>query len=276
MAVSPLLAQAQSAEFGFVLHYSETSDFVQTLTFGYDSRATYGKDALFGEEDFPAFGGPPGAGAVYFTYDDSVIAQQSTGTRIDILPKPQNDGALQYQFHLYGGTYPAHLVWDRTKIPSIVRSIQVTPASATNMVMLDMTKASSFDIDIMHNTMDIHDYSNWKDAVITIYYNMDPGQQGGVADAGQTTALLGTVTPYPNPIGVSGALLVNTNDMASLTVTGFDAAGRECFRAFKQVSAGSNSLDLKGLMNCAGAIMLHVEATSGSRHETRNVMVVKD
>ena len=275
----PLLAHGQSAtpEFGLVLHYSEASSYTRTLSFGYDPRATAGKDTAFGEEDFPNFGAPSGDPDLNFTYDDTVIAEQDAATYIDILHKPQQGSfALQYLFHLSAGTYPGHLAWDLSKIPPEVTGIVVTPLSATNFLLVDMKQQPSYDIEIVNNTMDPHDYSNWKNTVITIYYNMPTPFQSAVAGTAAVGGLLQAVNVYPNPLSPRSTMQIVAGEPSSVTITGYDAAGRECLRESKEVSTGVNAIDLQNLKPACGAIMLHIEATNGTLHETRNVMVVKD
>ncbi len=114
---------------------------------------------------------------------------------------------------------------------------------------------------------------------VTIFYNMQPHY---VPTASVNTApgsgdgLILSATAFPNPIHSSGSLDLILSATANVSVVGYDVTGREVLRMAKNEPAGENMVDLSGLANAHGAIMLRVDASSDAAYETKNVMLVKE
>ncbi len=276
LATLPRLSNGQTAtpEFELKLHYSDAGGGGNSdpKGFGYDPKATDGIDSQFGEMFYP---GAIGSGGYFMAFE--LNDSEDDYSEIDIMPKPSTDTfTLQYTFVLTAFMYPAVLSWDPSTIPSAIKSITITPAGASFLPMADMTKQSSVTIDDVDPT-DTNYYLNWLPATITIYYNLQSPFEGVAPSANPSDGLLLNLTTYPNPMSTSGVVSFSLSEPASISVSGYDAIGREVLRFTKNEPAGVNQIDLSGLAaNAHGAIMLRVEASSNAQYETKTVMLVKE
>jgi hypothetical protein len=265
--------QTLTPEFELKLKYSDAGGGGNSDSkgFGYDPAATGGIDSRFGEMLYP---GLVGSGGYFlaFPLNDS----EEDYSEINILRKPTTDTfTLQYTIYLSAFMYPAVLSWDRGQIPSGIKNIVITPSGAPFLKMVDMTQQSSVTIDDINPT-DTNYASNWETATITIYYNK-PSPFASVSSAVNMGAgLLSGLVTYPNPLRTTGTLSFSLAELASITVSGYDAIGREVFRMTKNEPAGDNLIDLSSLVNAHGAIMLRVDASSDAAFETKNVMLVRE
>ena len=237
LTVLPRLSNGQTATPGIrvKLHYKDASGGSNTdpKGFGYDPAATDGIDKQFGETYYPGIA--PGGTFLAFDLHDS----EGDYSEVDILPKPATDTfTLQYTVYLSANIYPAVLSWDPSEIPSAIKGIVITPASASFLPMVDMTKQSSVTLDDA-NPSDTNYYLNWEPAIITIYYNK-PSPFSSVAPAANVSSgLLSNLTTYPNPLSVSGVVSFSLSEPASIVVSGYDALGREVLRVTKTEPAGA-------------------------------------
>jgi hypothetical protein len=278
LASVSLRAQSLTPEWSLPLQYQETpAGVTATLVIGYDARATDAYDSSFGEVEMPPFSGP----------DNSLINQEYpadslswTATKINIMHKPSADSfAIQYKINVRPSDKTVgHLSWDASKLPPQIKGIQVTPWSYPSMFLVDMLKQSNFDVNVSISQTDPHSCGVWIPAVITVYYNMQPqfGGASGVAPSSTSTSLISLAEVYPNPLTTAGKLHLAMSDAAHLTIVGYDVAGRVCIRTSAEAIAGQNEIDLSTLAKSRGAIMLHIDATNASRHETRNIMVMSE
>ncbi len=265
-------AQTATPEFELQLHYSDVGHGGNSdkVAFGYDPSATVGIDPQFGEMLYP---GSPFAEGYFlaFALNDSTSGDY---TEIDILPKPVADSfVLQYPLYLSGYKYPATLSWDRSKIPSAIKGIWITPYYEWFFKMGDMV--SQNDMVITSSASDTNYYHNWQPAQLTIYYNRTPELLGVVQEA-PVTGLLSPLSTYPNPMRADGKLLFSVSQDANVTISAFDMLGHELFHLDRSVPAGNVLTDLCALANTHGAVLLRVDAESGSTHQSKSVMVVKE
>ncbi len=265
--------QAVQPEFELQLQYSTADGGGNTDAkgFGYDPAATVGIDPQFGEEFYPGVAFP---GDYFFAFN----LNDSAGdySEVDILPKPTTDTfTLQYSLYLSAYMYPATLSWNPSDIPPAIKGITITPFGAPFLKMVDMTKQASVTIDDVNPT-DTNYANNWEPAIITIYYNTPSPFDGVTLNPVAGEGLLSNLIAYPNPMSNSGAVAFMLSGPASVIVTGYDAVGREVLRVTKNEPAGETMLDLTGLTNARGAIMLRVDAASDAQHDTKSVMLVKE
>ncbi len=205
----PRLSNGQSAtpEFELKLHYSDPGGggISNPVGFGYDPAAkivtedSTDVDTEFGEFIAPLITpGGPGSFEELFELDPM------DGGYIDILPKPDsNSFILQYTFYLSPFQPPATLSWDRSQIPSAIKSITISPAGAPFLIMADMTKQDSVVIDDINPT-DTNYYTNWDPAIITLYYNSGPDAVSPTPNL--NTGFLSDLIAYPNPMTERGSL----------------------------------------------------------------------
>jgi hypothetical protein len=261
--------QSSAPEFELNLHYKDAggSAPASPVAFGYDPKAADTLQTKFGEQYYPG----PAPGGFYLAF---LLPGDSIASQIEVLRKPSIDSfILQYTIYLSANIYPAVLSWDRSLIPSAIKSIAISPPGAPFLLMADMTKQDSVVIDDLNPT-DTNYATNWEPATITLYYNTEPLSVSPTPDP--SAGLLSGLIAYPNPMRGSGDLSFSLSEPSSVIVTGYDAIGREVLRVVKSEPAGENILDLSGLANARGAIMLRVDASSGSAYETKNVMMVKE
>jgi len=266
-----LSAQPSRAEFHLDLHFRDTVsgsiDSVTGRAFGYDPQASDGYDAVFGEDaDYPG-GNFFGGNDFWFErpYPDSA-------TRVDIRHKPATDSfIITYSMGAAFEQYPGSIFWDPSQIPPIVKGIWISQYEATTP-LVDLK-----DTNIFTYTNPSAFASN---LVVTLFYNMQPRYISPAAVNGPLangTGLLVNASAFPNPMPAGGALQVTLSDAASLSIVGYDVAGRELLRLTRTGRAGENILDLsQSLSNIHGAIMLHIDAGNGTRNETKNVMLVRE
>jgi hypothetical protein len=266
-------AQQATPEFQLDLHYSDAGGGHPSgnapVAFGYDPSATdSGVDKQFGEAQIPLTS--PGGFELAFEIDPI------DGSLIDILQKPTADSfILQYTLYLSADLYPAVLSWDRSKIPTAIKGIWITPYGEPSFKMADMVTQDSVIIDAANPT-DTNYYLNWGPAVITLYYNTEPYFLGVSETAISGSGLLSALAAYPNPMSENSALSFNLSEPAYVSVTGCDAAGREVLRIAKYVSSGANLIDLSSLANARGAIFLRVDAESSTTSEVKTLVVMKE
>ena len=170
--------------------------------------------------------------------------------------------------------YPTTVTWDRSHIPSQIKGIVVTSPSDRGVELADLTKQDSVVLGTDPSAPNY--YQNWWPAIITIYYNVQPPQFLAVKTSDAHAPLLSGLGAYPNPMAAHGKLAFTLGEPAMVHVVAYDAAGRLVLSTEMNGSAGSNLLDLTGVGPEHGALLLHVDATSGSRAESKNVMVLKD
>lgn len=275
-------AQSVTPEFELRLHYSDPGGggMPNPVGFGYDPAAkivtenSTEVDTEFGEVIGPLTT-PGGLGS----FDEMFALDPVDGSYIDILPKPSSNAfILQYTFYLSPFQVPATLSWDRTKIPSAIKGIWITPASESFFKMGDMVTQDS--VIITSNVTDTNYYSNWGPVTFTLYYNTIPAFLG-VASSAVPNGLISGLSTYPNPMLENGTLSFSLSEQASVVVTGYDALGREVLHMTKNGPAGENQLDLSAassamLASARGAILLRVDASSGTRFDTKTVMLVKE
>jgi hypothetical protein len=267
----PRLSNGQNAtpEFELNLHYSDAGGSAPSspVAFGYDPQASDTLQLKFGEQYYPG----PAPGGFYLAF---LLPGDSIASQIEVLQKPSIDSfTLQYTIYLSANVYPAVLSWDRSSIPSAIKSITITPPGASFLLMADMTKQDSVVIDDLNPT-DTNYATNWEPATITLYYNTAPLSVSPTPVP--NTGLLSGLITYPNPMGESGDLSFSLTQAANIVLTGYDAIGREVLHMTKSASAGENILDLSGLATERGAILLRVDAASGFQYETKGVMLVKE
>ena len=262
--------QTRKPEFRLDLKYRDTSGLAapgDSIAFGYDRAATEGIDAIFGEQLFP--GGSPGGGlAVYFTLPDDTDYSE-----VDIMPKPPTDMfTIQYNFTLSAYQYPAYLSWDRSQIPKAVTAIVVTPQGYPGIKMADMTQQDSVEINITDPTSPNY-YSNWEPAIITLYYD---SRLSDVKPNDTPAGLIVNLGVYPNPMAQNGRFMFSLSEQANVHVIAYDAAARLVMNTEMNGLAGTNHIDLSGIGPEHGTLLLHIDAVSGSRHDSRNILVLKD
>ncbi len=263
-------SQTETPEFQLNLHYKDAGGGGGTspIGFGYDPGATDGLDPLFGEQWFPG----PSPGGYYVAFE---LPGDTISSLIDIMQMPKADSfIIQYKFYLSAFVYPAVLSWDRSLIPPAVKGIWITPYGAPFLKMVDMTAQDSVTIDITDPT-DTNYATNWEPAIITLYYNTTPHLLS-VSDGGGQTGLLSDLVTYPNPMRSSGTLEFTLSQQASVIINGYDALGREVLHLTKNGSAGENLMDLTGLAETQGAILLRIDASSDAAHVTKSVMLIRE
>ncbi len=239
--------------------------------FGYDPFASdvYNyQDSLFGEDSYY-----PGG----FGFGDDIFFTRPDGseTRVDIRPKPLSDSfAISFPLSLSFDPYPGSVFWDSYRIPYFINGIWISTAYDTTP-LVDMKKTNIFTVP------DQFTGATWgiSNLVVTIFYNMQPHYVPTAsvnAAPGSGDGLILSATAFPNPIHSSGSLDLTLSAAANVSVVGYDVTGREVFRISKNEPAGENMVDLSGLANAHGAIMLRVNASSEAAYETKNVMLVKE
>jgi hypothetical protein len=269
--------QLLTPEFRLDLHYKDAGGSfpASPVAFGYDPTATDTIDKQYGEQWYPPSGGP---GGFYLAFQ---FPGDTVASLIDIEHKPSTDSfALQYTISLSADAYPAVLSWDRSQLPQAITGIWITPAGAPFLIMADMTKQDSVTIDNINPT-DTNYAINWEPAVITLFYNTPPHLLAVSPSSNSGDGLLSGLSAYPNPMSVSGALSFFLSQTANVQVTGYDALGREVLRMTKNEPAGERQIDLTAassaiLATAKGAILLRVDASSGTRNDTKTVMIVKE
>ncbi len=271
--------QSVTPEFELLLHYSDPGGGGSTnpVGFGYDPAAkivtedSTEVDTEFGEMIAP-FSTPGGLG----NFEELFLLDPIDGADIDILPKPDtNSFVLQYTFYLTPFQAPATLSWDRSKIPSAIKGIWITPLGAPFLKMADMTQQDSVVIDATSPT-DTNYYINWNPAIFTIYYNTPPYVLDVAPIPTASTGLLSGVGTYPNPMGERGTLSFSLSMPATVNISGYDAIGRQVLNMTKNVTAGNNTIDLSALSNAKGAVLLRINASTATMQDTKTVMMVKE
>lgn len=285
LALPAISLRAQSpdnAEFHLDLHFRDmttdgTIDSLMGRAFGYDPAATDEYNAAFGEDvDYPG-GNSPG-NDFWFTRPD-----QQSATRVEIRHKPAADSfALTYSMGLNFEQYPGSIFWDRNQIPAIVKGVWISAYEATTP-LVDMKDTNIF------TEANASQASMWGNLTVTVFYNMQPrylpAAVGNTSVGGAGLILNATV--YPNPMPSGGALDITLADAASLAIVGYDVTGRKVLRLSRSAMPGENIVDLSSalatsalatsaLANVHGAILLHIEAASGSENATKNVMLVRE
>jgi hypothetical protein len=251
---------SKTPEFRLPLLYHDAL-ITQRVAFGYDPLATVGQDTVFGEEEYPNFGGP-GGGAMFFDYPGIL----DYGTRVDIRPRPAKDSFfIQYELQLYGSIYPGTLSWDTAAIPQAVTGITVTPKGNPSKLLVDMKRATSVNI-----VLDNFNYQDWEDATVTLFYNMAPVL--GVHDGPHYPGLIANLSAYPNPFSVESKLTLDLTEPSNITVQAYDLTGREVGR-MSQVAAGHLEIELPQLIASTGAYLLRLQATSAKGSEEKTVLV---
>ena len=263
------------AEFHLDLHFQDTTtdgiiDSIVGRAFGYDALASDGYDAKFGEDvDYP--GGLSLGNDFWFTrYDQSE-------TRVDIMRKPLTDSfALNFSMGLSFEQYPGSIFWDTNQIPGNIKGIWIRPYYDTaNDVppLVDMKKTNIFTVPNPSQA------TLWGQFAVTIFYNMEPRfiPPAAVNGSGPNNGnLILEAAAFPNPMLSTGALTVTLSGPGDLSITGYDITGREVLHLTRTGNIGENTIDLSSeLANAHGAIMLRIESQSGSREETKDVMLVK-
>jgi len=265
-----------NAEFHLDLHFRDTTtggtiDSLTGRAFGYDPSGTDTfsvQSAAFGEDaDYPGGFGP--GNDFWFTRPD-----KQSETRVEIRRMPTTDSfALTYSMGLVFEQYPGSIFWDRSQIPSIVKGIWISAYEATTP-LVDMKDTNIF------TEGNASQASMWGTLTVTVFYNMQPRYLPPAAVNGSSAnsaALISNATVFPNPMPAGGALDVTLSQSASLSIVGYDVAGREVLRLSRGAMPGENIIDLSSVLaNAHGAIMLHIEAASGTRNETKNVMLVRE
>jgi hypothetical protein len=265
-------------EFRLDLHYKDAGGGGSSnpVAFGYDPKASDTLDSQFGEIWYPTAKTNPGGYYLAFQFPGDTIA-----SLVDIMHKPTTDSfVLQYKVFLSAFIYPAVLSWDRSKIPANVTGIWIAPAAAPFLIMADMSKQDSVTIDLVNPT-DTNYANNWEAAIITLFYNTPPHTLAVSQTASPGAGLVSELTAYPNPMSTSGALSFVLSEPAALSIVGYDALGREVLRIAKNEPAGESQIDLSAassamLASARGAILLRVDASSGTRNDTKTVMLVKE
>ncbi|MDP4198548.1 MAG: hypothetical protein Q8922_00570 [Bacteroidota bacterium] len=264
-------AEAQSPEFHLDFLLRDTLQSGSHIEFGgrsigYDPSATDSVDLQFHED--PEYPGTylEAGNDLFFEYPRNIGE-----TRIDIRNKPATGSfVINYVMGVSFDWYPTgRLVWDPAVIPQAVTALWLRPYNRQDTVLRDMREQSSLSLTPTENSLWNGKY------LITLFYNTTPPSLG-VAKSSQNVGLIVSAAAYPNPVITSGRLAVNLSEPAGLRVAGCDAAGRECFRYSAEANAGLSMLDLSSLESARGAVFLHIDATSGTRHDSRNVMVVKE
>ncbi len=278
LLVAPLIVHAQhlTPEFALRLRIQNSATVDTALWFGFDPRAKAFDDTAFGEDEVPNLGPPLGEDFLaYIEYP----TKDYLGTHVLIQPKPTTDSFyLQYKFHIYGGTYPVQLTWNPEQIKLPITGILITPPSANSGTLLDLSTNPPFVISVSNNISDNHDYQNWQTAVLTIFYNMRPViPNASVADGASSSAgVIESLTAYPNPMIDRGALAVTLLESARMTITGYDVTGREVFREMKSGIAGENIIDLSGLTQAKGVMLVRVDASTAGGTESKSVVIAKE
>ncbi len=274
LAASGLRAQTLP-EFGLTIHFTDTLSDGSVSNFspreiGYDSRATDSLDPSFGEDEYP--GGLSPDQDFYFTRPDLFGGQPDEGT-IDIMHKPSLDSfAIDYTTFVSFSYFPGSLYWDTTQIPPQITGIWLRPSWSTTP-FVDMKHTGIFTVP-RPDTQGI-----WgMNYVITVFYNMQPRfiPTAAVNEAPSSSGLLVNATVFPNPMPSSGTLDVQLSEPAALSIVGYDIAGREVLRMANSANMGENVFNLSSLPdNVHGAVLLRVDAESGSREETKNIMLIR-
>ena|GEM_PF-2824494 len=261
-------AQSLIPEFRLDLHYHDAGNGGNgyPVAFGYDARATDGIDTAFGEAYYPPVVGP---GGFYLAFQIS----DTEASLIDIMYKPGTDTfTIQYPLVLSAFEYPATLSWDRYQIPSQIKAITIAPPGNHTRLMADMTKQDSV---VITTDLSSPDYAlNWMPAIITVYYNFAPAavENDFTADAG----LISKASVYPNPMVSNSVLDLTMNDAALVTIEAYDVTGRELMYISRNVGPGDAVMGLNTLPKSSGAVLLRIDASSSSRHETRTVMAMRE
>jgi hypothetical protein len=268
-------ADAQSTlvpEFRLDIHYTDTSahgegfEFPYLRAIGYDAKASDGYDAQFGEDaEYPgSIGSYPD---LFFLYS----ANGDSSTRIDIRHKPTADSfAINYVMGVKFQFSSGHLFWDPAQIPAGVTAVWIRPMSQLDSVVGDMKRDSIFKVSLLQNQLWGYEY------LVTLFYNMAPVRLNMGVGEQPSTALMSELSAYPNPIREQGRIGLSLSEPVTVTLTGYDETGRECLRQLEMMPAGSTSVALQNISSLHGSILLHVEAASATREESRNILVVKD
>jgi len=261
-----IASRAQTPEFALKIHLNDSTGFSRDLTIGYDAAATNGQDVSFGEECAPNIV-PEGDLYMYSTYPNDI----NCATKVNIMHKPVQDTFTAFYeiFAAPSSGHIAHLTWDPTTIPAQVVSMRVWK---NGMFLVDLKNSNSFDILINHDFSSPHSHDNWKDATIILFWS---NGTLGVDPQGLSTALIRSATTFPNPMVTAGALAVSLGEPAQVSVHGYDVTGREVLALRQQGNAGLNEIALDAIEAQHGAMLLRVEATSASRHETKTLMLAK-
>ena len=269
-------AQPSRAEFHLDLTLRDTTvqDGIVTLTgrsFGYDPHGSNKYDSVFGEDQcYPVVGIPgPDASDLYFVWPGT----GDCGTRVQIFPHPFADSfAINYQMGLYFAQYPGYITWDTMQIPPEVTGIWLRP-SWSQTPLVDMKHTEEFSIPSTDSAF------LWgSNFTVTVFYGMQPRYIPAGVSSGSTSGnkLLISASAMPNPMTSSGTLEVTLSDPALISITGYDIVGHEVLRLSRTGSAGDNMIDLSShLLNAHGAVMLRIDAQSGSKEETKDLMVVR-
>ncbi len=240
---------------------------------GYDARATDSLDTAFGEDEYP--GGLGLDQDFFFLRPDTLAGGDPDAGTIDIMHKPALDSfAINYNTVLSFSYFPGSLYWDPSQIPPIIKGIWIRP-QWSDTPFVDMTKSNIFTVP------DPSTQFLWgSNYIITVFYNMQPRYLPPAAVTGSSengASLISNATVFPNPMLSSGALDITMGEAASLSIVGYDVAGREVLRLSRGAMPGENIIDLSSaLANAHGAVMLHIEAVNGMRSSTKNVMLVRE
>jgi hypothetical protein len=232
---------------------------------GYDSSATDGIDQLFGEMSYP---GGLGFGADFF-----FKIPDGDETAIDIRHKPATDSfSIDFKMYMSVDSAFGSIYWNPSQIPASVTGIWIRPYYSQTPIM-DMKNNRIF-------TFSNDSLLTWGNfLIVTVFHNMQPhyiplaGVDNIPANSG---GLIASASVFPNPMPKGGALDLTLNEPAYVSISGYDAAGREVLRIERSVSSGENTIDLSGLANARGAIFLRVDAESGTRSEVKNIVVMKE
>ncbi len=281
LTVSKLQAQSGSpsnAEFHLDIHFADTFSDGSLATLlgraiGYDPMASDNAsaydDSTFGEvSDYP--GGMFNGNDFWFTRPDG------SGTTVDIRHKPITASfAINYSMGVSFDNYPGSIYWDPSQIPSIIKGIWIRPYEATTP-LVDMKKDS---ILTFPNPTQAGIWGS-SNLVVTIFYNMEPQYISNAVVSTRPSngaRIILNASVYPNPMVANGALDVTLAEPATLSIVGYDVAGREVLRLAQGMSMGESTLDLSSqLANVRGAIMLRIAAQSGPSEETKTVMLVRE
>lgn len=278
---SPRLA-AQTPEFRLDLTLTDTNVVYRngtiierdTITlagsaFGFDANARDGYDAVFGEDDlYPESFSQLGyyGNSLYFEYPNA-----DTTTRVTIRHKPNvNSFSLDYAMGLwFNKGEPGAIHWNKNLIPQAVNAIWLRPLNRLDTVLVDMKKFSELQNDSLNQ--------KWGgEYLITVFYNMTPSLLDVPVSPVAQGGLILSALAYPNPVVTVGKLALDLAEPAMVSIAGYDATGRKCLSLVRQSSSGTQLIDLGAITAAQGAIFLHVDATSATRHETRNMMIVKE
>jgi hypothetical protein len=182
------------------------------------------------------------------------------GGYIDIRHKPAADSfMLQYEILLSTSDNgdSMHIVWDKTKIPSIVKHIYISSeALSLKYIRLDMTQQSRFDFPMFLDSINMY-----HQILVTLLYNEDMLAVKNYPEASGTQA----ASLYPTIVTGNSPVYLSLKEAHTVSILLYDMTGRKV-RAM-QINASEGSNELFGLHLTSGMYVAEI------RDESKNIIL---